>query len=128
MIQLASRRGLGGFDELTEFLAILGHALASDHQSAKEAFLLEGDGHLAAAHLVPAVNRTGVGNLLAVLLGQGPTGQAHPRVQLVVIVNASRVGGINIGLDNHAYVLAVLDGELVLNLADVGKAYGVGIG
>ena len=49
-------------------------------------------------------------------------------MQLVVIVNASRVGGINIGLDNHAYVLAVLDEELVLNLADVGKAYGVGIG
>ena len=127
MIQLGSRSGLGGLNELARLPVILGHALAADHQAAKEAVLFERDHHLAAVHFVSAVNRAGVGNLLAVLLGQSPAGHAHPGVQFVVVVDATGVGRIKVGLDHHAHVFAVVGKEHVLHLADVGKAHVVRI-
>ena len=128
VIQLGSRGGLGGFNELARFPAIPGHALAAHHQAAKEAFLLKGDLHLFSFHLVAAVNRSGAGNVLAVLLGKGPAGHAHPGMQFVVVVDASGIGRIEIGLHHHAHVFAIVGKVHVLHLADVGKADVIRIG
>ncbi len=107
VIQLCSGGGLGGLDEPPRFPAVLGHSLAAHHQATKEAFLLKGDPNLFSFHLVAAVNRTGKGNVLAVLFGEGPSGHPHPGMQFVVVVDTSGIGRIEIGLHHHAYVLAV---------------------
>ena len=80
MVELVTRGGSCGFHEFPRFPVILGHALATNHQAAKEAFLLERDYHLAAVHFVSAENRAGAGDVLAILFGKRPARHSHPRV------------------------------------------------
>ena len=49
-------------------------------------------------------------------------------MEFVVVVDSLGACGVEVGLDDHADVFAVVDKKEVLCLADVGEANGVGVG
>ena len=128
MVELVTRGGSCRFHEFPRFPVILGHALVANHQAAKETFLIEGDHHLAAVHFASTVNRAGAGGVLAILFGERPACHPHPRMELVVVMDSSGPGRVEVGLNHHPHVLAVVFEEQMLNLTNVGKTDVIGVG
>ena len=122
MVQGIIRRGTGGFDEFFGLPIILRHAFVADHKAAKEAVLFKSHRYLATINFVAAEYRASVGDILAVILGQRPTRHAHAGMELVIIMNALRSRGVQVGLHDHTDILTVVLKKQMLHLSDIGKA------